>query len=99
MVHTRPSAEALGSDSANLLMLFTRQLQDGATLTFSPVQGQLPIIMQDSEGTAWDVFGRGVSGPRTGQQLDSPRNFIAYWFAWTAFFTEQEIFEFVEEDI
>lgn len=90
------SLVVVGSDSANLLMIFNRRLQDGTTLTFSPVQGQLPIIMQDSEGTAWDVFGRGASGPRTGQQLDSPPNFIAYWFAWAAFFTEQEIFEYVE---
>lgn len=47
--------------------------------------------MKDDEGTTWDVFGRGIEDPRSGQQLPLPRTFITYWFAWGAFYPETEI--------
>ena len=87
------SLVVVGSQIDNIMMIFKRQLQDGTLLSFSAVQGQLPGIMIDNEGTTWDVLGRGIAGPRTGQQLSYPVTFIAYWFAWTAFYPGAEIFE------
>jgi hypothetical protein len=37
------------------------------------------------------VFGTAVSGPRTGQQLQKTNSYIAYFYAWTAFFPGAEI--------
>ena len=84
----------VGSQADNILMIFNRQLQDGTLLNFSAVQEQLPGILLDNEGTTWDVLGRGIAGPRTGQQLSHPVTYIAYWFAWTSFYDNIDIFEF-----
>lgn len=75
----------------NLGVIFNRQLEDCTTLEFSPVQDQLPIVMTDNEGSVWDIFGNAVSGPRTGATLAKTNSYIAYWFAWTAFFPDPEM--------
>ncbi len=82
---------AVGSSLKNLGVIFNRQLEDCTTLDFSPVQNQLPIVMTDNEGSAWDVFGKAVSGPRAGTALAKTNSYIAYWFAWSAFFPGAEI--------
>ena len=87
----------VGSQADNIMMIFKRRLQDGTLLNFSAVQGQLPGILLDNEGTTWDVLGRGISGPRTGQQLGYPATFIAYWFAWAAFHPNIDIYEYDPE--
>jgi hypothetical protein len=48
--------------------------------------------MQDDEGNIWDVFGKAVAGPRTGEQLASTQSYTAMWFAWAAFFETAEIY-------
>ncbi len=57
-----------------------------AGLEFEAVQDELPVIMQDSEGNKWDIFGRAVEGPKTGEQLVPARSYTGYWFAWADFF-------------
>ncbi len=54
--------------------------------TFTPIQNSLPIIMEDSNGNTWDMFGNAVSGPRIGVQLKSPNSFVALGWAWKAFY-------------
>ncbi len=76
----------VGSNAFNFAVAYERRLDDGTLLRFTPVQNQLPIVMKDSEGTYWDVFGFAVDGPRTGAQLKQPESYIAFWFAWAAFF-------------
>jgi hypothetical protein len=83
---------ALGSSAKNFAVTYERQLGDGTVLTFSPVQGVLPIAMVDNEGTRWDIFGKAVEGPRAGSNLDPMRSYTAYWFAWGAFFHGTEIY-------
>ena len=90
------SLVVVGSQADNIMMIFKRRLQDGTLLSFSAVQGQLPGIMLDNEGTTWDVLGRAIAGPRSGQQLSYPVTFIAYWFAWTSFYPGAEIFEYAD---
>jgi len=82
---------AAGSAQQNYAVVYNRQLEDCTTLDFSPVENQLPIVMVDNEGSKWDLFGMAVTGPRTGTQLQKTNSFIAYWFAWTAFFPGAEI--------
>jgi hypothetical protein len=83
---------AVGSKTENFIMIFKRTLPDGTELRFSAVMDQMPIVMQDSGGTTWDIFGKGVSGPFAGAQLQAARSFIAYWFAWGAFYPGAEIY-------
>ncbi|MDA1372101.1 MAG: DUF3179 domain-containing protein [Proteobacteria bacterium] len=82
---------AAGSSLQNFAAIFNRQLEDCTTLEFSAIQGQLPIVMTDNEGNEWDIFGSAVSGPRAGTQLQKTNSYIAFWFAWTAFFTNVAI--------
>ncbi|MDP6651035.1 MAG: DUF3179 domain-containing (seleno)protein, partial [Gammaproteobacteria bacterium] len=60
---------AAGSAPQNFAVVYNRQLEDCTTLDFSSVENQLPIVMVDNKGSQWDVFGRAVTGPRTGTQL------------------------------
>lgn len=41
-----------------------------------------PVILEDETGTRWDVFGEAVSGPRKGEKLESPHNYVALDWAW-----------------
>lgn len=54
--------------------------------TFTPIQNSLPIMMEDSNGNTWDMFGNAISGPRKGVQLKSPNGFVALGWAWKAFY-------------
>ena len=75
----------VGNSTANIAAIFSRELSDGTILDFTALDGQLPNVLQDSEGSVWDVFGRAVSGPRTGTVLAKTRSYTAYWFAWAVF--------------
>lgn len=82
---------AIGSSDQNFAVVFNRQLADCSTPEFMPVQDALPVVMADTEGNQWNVFGEAVSGPRTGARLQKTNSYIAYWFAWAAFFQDAEI--------
>jgi len=58
--------------------------------TFTAVQGQFPIVLEDSENNRWDVFGVAVEGPRKGQQLQSLTGFVASWWAWQLFYDDYD---------
>ncbi|MEO9893519.1 DUF3179 domain-containing (seleno)protein [Aurantibacter sp.] len=47
---------------------------------------EFPLILLDNENTKWDVFGRAIEGPNTGNQLKSPICFIAGKWAWEDFY-------------
>lgn len=79
------------SSGMNFGVVFNRQLADCTVLDFTAVQDKLPIVMQDNEGNEWDIFGTALSGKRTGQRLQKTNSYIAYWFAWTAFFPGTDI--------
>ena len=81
----------VGNSDENVAAIFSRELSDGTILTFSPLTGQLPAIMQDTEGNVWDVFGIAVSGPRTGTRLASTDSYTAMWFAWATFFDNTQV--------
>lgn len=70
-----------GSDSLNFAISFNREITDGTLLSFQPVHDALPVIMQDQEGTQWNLFGEAVSGPRAGSQLEPTQSYNSYWFA------------------
>jgi hypothetical protein len=75
-----------GSSDSNFGVAYNRELEDCTVLEFEAVQDRLPVVMRDTHGNEWDIFGVAVSGPRSGQQLQKTNSYIAYWYAWTAFF-------------
>jgi len=81
----------VGNSDLDIAAIYSRELDDGTILDFSPVPNQLPVVMSDSEGNDWDIFGNAVSGPRTGVRLERTTSFTAMWFAWAAFFENTEI--------
>jgi hypothetical protein len=82
---------AAGSSGLDLGVVYNRELEDCTVLEFEALQDQLPAVMRDNEGNEWDIFGVAVSGPRTGQQLEKTNSYIAYFYAWYAFFPHAEI--------
>jgi len=83
-----------GSQNLNIAVVFNRLLGDGSLLSFSALAPQaFPALVTDDEGNHWDVFGVAISGPRQGQSLNQPFSFIAYWFAWAAFYPDTQVFE------
>jgi hypothetical protein len=73
---------------ANFMVAFNRVTADDTLLDFEAVQDELPLILIDNEGTKWDVFGRGISGPREGQQLETVPQMMGYWFSFSAFYPD-----------
>lgn len=80
-----------GSSNLNFGVVYNRELEDCTVLEFQAVENALPVVMSDNEGNQWDIFGVAVSGPRAGTQLQKTNSYIAFWFAWTAFFPGTEI--------
>lgn len=82
----------IGSSDMRFGVIYAAQTDDGVIREFNAVQDQLPVVMQDSEGNQYDLFGQVVSGPGLGQELDKTESMTAYWYAWAAFFPGAIIF-------
>ena len=76
---------------ANFIVAFKRELADETELIFEAVQNEFPVVLKDNEGTKWDVFGRGISGPRQGEHLETVPQMMGYWFSFAAFYPDVEI--------
>jgi len=50
------------------------------------------VFFKDNEGNAWSVFGKALSGPRTGETLTTTKSVISYWFAIAAFYPNPIIY-------
>lgn len=62
---------------------------DGAPVTLRVVAGRIVDAETNSE---WAVTGVSVTGPRLGQRLaPAAESFVAYWFAWSAFYPESSV--------
>ncbi len=51
--------------------------------------GASDVVVRDSEGTEWNVFGEAISGPKQGQRLQASQSFMGYWFSIPAFYTTE----------
>jgi len=67
---------------------FDRRL-DGKTLSFELRNGR---IVDRQSGTRWNMFGTGMDGPLSGQQLASAPGSVHFAFAWLAFNPESKIY-------
>jgi hypothetical protein len=72
--------------------VFDRRLDD-RTLTFE--QGAQPGDMNDSEtGSTWDkLTGEAIEGSLKGKRLQKYPFIAAFWFAWTDFYPQTELYE------
>lgn len=80
----------VGSSSKNFTVAYERTFNN-QKLEFTALENQLPIVMQDNLGNKWDIFGVAVEGPNAGQELKATTSYIAYWFAWAAFYPNTAI--------
>jgi len=83
----------VGSEEDNFIVSFYAQSSSGEKLSFAVVENNLPVILKDNEGNLWNIFGSAIEGPRKGEKLKPTKSFIAYWFAWAAFYPEIELLE------
>ena len=67
--------------------------RDGPDHKFTIVNDELPVVMADTKGNRYDMFGNIVSGPEAGQRLLSPTAYLANTFAWDDMFTDIEIYK------
>ncbi|MCT4644338.1 MAG: DUF3179 domain-containing protein [Carboxylicivirga sp.] len=87
----------LAGNVADLYIVsFERQI-NGSNLSFSPLQDELPNIMEDNEGNTWDIFGYATTGPREGQRLKPTQSLMGYWFSFGTFFPGIEIFPLADK--
>jgi hypothetical protein len=75
-----------GMAKDDLVVSYSRTLNDGTTLDFLQTDEPLPAIMQDEEGTVWSLFGEALSGPRQGEWLQQIPSYNSYWFGWVDFY-------------
>ena len=71
---------------------------DGRTLTFeaspAPVEGVIVPLVDTETGTVWEgVTGLAVSGPLAGRQLAQIPFTQVFWFAWSDFFPDAELWD------
>lgn len=74
----------VGSDRDNFIVAFNRE----GNHSYSPNTKQVPGIFSDEEGNVYDAFGYCVEGQKKGSRLTPVNGFIAYWFAWYAFYPQ-----------
>lgn len=55
-------------------------------LEFEYIYAETEILLEDNEGTKWNIFGEAISGPRQGERLGSSPAFMGYWFSIPAFY-------------
>ena len=77
----------VGSQQKNFIVSFYNT--DG--LRFKTVQEGGKIILGDSEGNKYDIFGFAIEGPRTGERLIPTKSMMGYWFSWGTFYPYCEI--------
>ncbi len=73
---------------------FERRL-DGRTLTFEPAEGREGVtLMRDLEtGSLWQVLtGQAIEGPLSGQRLERLPSHYSFWFAWSDFHPDTELY-------
>jgi len=82
-----------GSQPDNFLTAFERRLTSGELVNLTAMDDVFPIIAEDDHGGKWNIFGEAVSGPHEGVRLSAVDSYMAYWFAWGAFWPGADIFE------
>lgn len=79
-----------GNSNKNIIVAFN--IANIPTSTeFSISSGNDQFILSDNNGNLYDVFGN--SNNSGNSNLESAKSFVAYWFAWAAFYPDTELYE------
>ncbi|NDJ86203.1 MAG: DUF3179 domain-containing protein [Chloroflexi bacterium] len=70
--------------------IFDPTLEDGTILTFVADD---QTIRDEATGSTWNIFGEAIEGELEGTQLRQLRSVSHFWFAWSAFQPETQIWE------
>jgi hypothetical protein len=73
------------------IVSFERNVE-GTLLEFTATDKELPIVMEDTEGNSWDIFGFAMEGPRKGQRLKPTQSLMGYWFSFATFYPGIQIY-------
>ena len=69
-----------------------RRTVDGKVLEFESIDHM--SMLDTASNSTWDkASGLAVSGPLSGKRLDSYPYIISFWFAWTDFYPETDLYE------
>jgi hypothetical protein len=71
--------------NANFMVSF-KLIGELSALNFQYVYNGSEILVSDNEGNQWTIFGKAVSGPKTGQSLGNSSSTMAFWFSIPAFY-------------
>lgn len=66
------------------------RLVDGQELTFASSDDD--TFVDDQTGSTWSVLGRAIDGELQGVQLDLAQHRNEFWFAWSAFFADADVY-------
>ena len=81
-----------GSEAMNFMVAYSNKLDD-ETLVFEAVSDtENGAIMKDQLGNVWNIFGEAIEGPSRTKKLPKVNSYIAYWFAWSAFHQNAEVY-------
>lgn len=87
-----------GDPASRMIRAFVSTV-NGQTLTFilkagSDLSSLASVQFVDKEtGSVWDIKGNAIEGSLSGERMDRARSYIAYWFAWSAFNRDTELWE------
>ena len=81
----------VGNTTLNYIAAFV-YIKDMPDETLFAIDNELPVIMGDSKGNRYDLFGTILEGPDKGKQLSSPSSFQANSFAWNDIFPKITVF-------
>lgn len=77
----------VGNQALNYFTAFI-YIKDSPAESIFAIDNQLPLIMGDSKGNKYDLFGNILEGPDKGKRLNSPNAYMANSFAWNDLFNE-----------
>lgn len=87
------SIVVVGNTSDKFIVSYERRFSGGPELDFLPAQ-DVPanIIMTDSKGNKYDIFGLVVDGPDKGQALTPTKSITGYWFVMATIFSDPVVY-------
>ncbi|MFA3782015.1 DUF3179 domain-containing protein [Melioribacteraceae bacterium 4301-Me] len=79
------------SKKNNFIVAYQPVLNNGKSVTLKSTNSNLPVIMEDQFNNKYDLFGYVIEGLDEGAKLKTVTQYIAYWFAWAAFYPDTEL--------
>ena len=81
-------------EASTTAVAFDRDVE-GRTLTFRSLDSDAgPVVEDDETGSTWSgLTGRAIGGPLKGTELSQIAATYSFWFAWSDFYTQTEVYE------